>query len=153
MEGGGLFLFYLHNSEKDELSCVMQLSNITSHNVAYKVKTTAPRKYCVRPKREIILPGSTCDVTVLMQASKQIISDYNCKDKFLIQCVVAEHGATFEDITDDMFTEESRRVFEEFEFNVVCVPNTPPSPVPENPEEAALSTLSSTSENIGSKNP
>ncbi|KMZ61950.1 hypothetical protein ZOSMA_49G00190 [Zostera marina] len=80
----------------------MQLCNITSHYVAYKVKTTNPRNYCVRPNGGIILPGSTCDVTVLLQAPKQIIFDYNCKDKFLLQCVVAKHGSTFKDITDGM---------------------------------------------------
>lgn len=122
---------------------------------------------------------SPFNLLVTMQAPKETTSDYNCKDRFLLQCVVAEHGATLRDITSDMvcitcsslfscllvgfnmclsicfitsrqFTKETGKVVEEFKFKVVYIPASPPSPVPEDPEEG-LSPLSSTSEN-GSQN-
>lgn len=31
--------------------------------VLTKVKTTNPKKYCVRPNTGVVLPGGTCDVT------------------------------------------------------------------------------------------
>ncbi|ONK59044.1 uncharacterized protein A4U43_C08F2390 [Asparagus officinalis] len=89
---------------KKQSSCCMQLTNKTDQYVAFKVKTTNPKKYCVRPNAGIVLPGSTCDVTVTMQAQKEAPLDMQCKDKFLLQSVVAEHGATLKDITPEMVT-------------------------------------------------
>ncbi|XP_073001564.1 vesicle-associated protein 1-1-like isoform X2 [Typha latifolia] len=83
-------------------SCCMQLTNKTDQNVAFKVKTTTPKKYFVSPKKGIVLPGSTCSVTVTMQAQKRIPSDYNCKDKFLIQSVVVNNDVSKEDINPEM---------------------------------------------------
>lgn len=39
-----------------------------------------------------------------MQAQKEAPPDMQCKDKFLLQAVVANHGATTKDITPDMVT-------------------------------------------------
>lgn len=47
---------------KKQISCSLQLSNKTENHVAFKVKTTNPKKYCVRPNTGIVLPRSTCDV-------------------------------------------------------------------------------------------
>ncbi|KAJ0054607.1 hypothetical protein Pint_00204 [Pistacia integerrima] len=48
---------------KKQSSCSMQLTNKTDDYVAFKVKTTNPKKYCVRPNTGVILPRSTCNVT------------------------------------------------------------------------------------------
>ncbi|ONK59001.1 uncharacterized protein A4U43_C08F1950 [Asparagus officinalis] len=88
----------------------MQLTNKTDQYVAFKVKTTNPKKYCVRPNAGIVLPGSTCNVTVTMQAQKESPLDMRCKDKFVLQSVVAEHGAMSKDITPKMFNEKSSEV-------------------------------------------
>jgi len=79
----------------------MQLTNKTDHYVAFKVKTTNPKQYCVRPNIGVVLPGSTCDVTVTMQAQESP-PDMQCKDKFLVQSVAAENGATAQDINAAM---------------------------------------------------
>ena len=39
---------------------------------------------------------------VTMQAQKEAPPDMQCKDKFLLQSVIAEHGATTKDITSEM---------------------------------------------------
>ena len=39
---------------------------------------------------------------VTMQAQKEAPLDMQCKDKFLLQCVVASPGATPKDITPEM---------------------------------------------------
>ncbi|XP_072964057.1 vesicle-associated protein 1-3-like [Typha angustifolia] len=119
-------------------SCCMQLTNKTDQNVAFKVKTTTPKKYFVSPKKGIVLPGSTCSVTVTMQAQKRIPSDYNCKDKFLIQSVVVNNDVSKEDINPEMFDKESGKVVE-FKLRVVHVTVNPPSPVPEEEEEEDIS--------------
>lgn len=39
---------------------------------------------------------------VTMQAQKEAPGDMQCKDKFLLQCVVASPGATPKDVTNEM---------------------------------------------------
>ncbi|KAF9613980.1 hypothetical protein IFM89_014173 [Coptis chinensis] len=135
-------LLSIHPSElkfpfelKKQSSCSLQLTNKTEEYVAFKVKTTNPKKYCVRPNAGIVLPGSTCDVTVTMQAQREAPSDLNCKDKFLLQSVTVPNGTTTKDISSEMFNKEAGKVVEEFKLRVVYVPANPPSPVPEESEE------------------
>ncbi|KAH9733179.1 Vesicle-associated protein 1-3 [Citrus sinensis] len=122
---------------KKQSSCSMQLTNKTDKFVAFKVKTTNPKKYCVRPNTGIILPRTSCAVTVTMQAQKEAPPDFQCKDKFLLLSVVAPDGATAKDIGPDMFTKEDGKVVEEFKLRVVYIPANPPSPVPEGSEEGS----------------
>ncbi|GLT51955.1 hypothetical protein SLA2020_253250 [Shorea laevis] len=116
-------------------SCSMQLTNKTEKYVAFKVKTTNPRKYCVRPNSGIVLPRSACNVTVTMQAQREAPPDMQCKDKFLLQSVVAPDGATSKDVTPEMFNKEPGKVVEEFKLRVIYIPANRPSPVPEGSEE------------------
>jgi len=123
---------------KKQISCSLQVSNKTENHVAFKVKTTNPKKYCVRPNTGIVLPRSTCDITVTMQAQKEPPSDLQCKDKFLLQSVVASPGATPKDMTPEMFTKEEGRVVEECKLRVLYVsPPRPPSPVAEGSDEGS----------------
>ncbi|XP_022757037.1 vesicle-associated protein 1-3-like isoform X2 [Durio zibethinus] len=119
---------------RKQSSCSMQLTNKTEKYVAFKVKTTNPKKYCVRPNSGVVLPGSSCNVTVTMQAQKEAPPE-QCRDKFLIQSVVAPDGATNKDITPEMFNKEAGRVMGEFKLRVFYIPANPPSPVPEGSEE------------------
>ncbi|XP_059430895.1 vesicle-associated protein 1-2-like [Corylus avellana] len=123
---------------RKQISCSLQLSNKTDNYVAFKVKTTNPKKYCVRPNTGIVLPRSTCDVIVTMQAQKEAPLDNQCKDKFLLQSVVASSGANAKDITPEMFNKESGHNVEECKLRVVYVsPPRPPSPVREGSEEGS----------------
>ncbi|XP_008786973.1 vesicle-associated protein 1-1-like [Phoenix dactylifera] len=123
---------------KKQISCSLQLSNKTDEYVAFKVKTTSPKKYCVRPNSGIVLPRSTCDVIVTMQAQREAPPDMQCKDKFLLQSVIVNQGVTARDITPEMFAKESGNVVDEVKLRVVYVsPPQPPSPVPEESEEGS----------------
>ncbi|PSS11531.1 Vesicle-associated protein 1-1, N-terminally processed like [Actinidia chinensis var. chinensis] len=123
---------------KKQISCSLQLANKTENHIAFKVKTTNPKKYCVRPNTGIVLPCSTCDVIVTMQAQKEAPPDMQCKDKFLLQSAVASPGATPKDITSEMFNKEAGHVVEEFKLKVIYVtPPQPPSPVAEGSEEGS----------------
>ncbi|KAK8718403.1 hypothetical protein V6N13_045638 [Hibiscus sabdariffa] len=81
---------------RKQISCSLILSNKTDNYVAFKVKTTNPKKYCVRPNTGVVFPRSTCNVIVTMQAQKEAPPDMQCKDKFLLQSVVArsEEGSS-----------------------------------------------------------
>ncbi|GAY41919.1 hypothetical protein CUMW_063020 [Citrus unshiu] len=123
---------------RKQISCSLQLSNKTDNYVAFKVKTTNPKKYCVRPNTGVVLPRSTCDVIVTMQSQKEAPPDMQCKDKFLLQGVVASPGATAKDITPEMFNKEAGHHVEECKLRVLYVaPPRPPSPVHEGSEEGS----------------
>ncbi|VAI75864.1 unnamed protein product [Triticum turgidum subsp. durum] len=118
-------------------SCSMQLTNKTDHYVAFKVKTTNPKQYCVRPNIGVVLPGSTCDVTVTMQAQREAPPDLQCKDKFLVQSVAAENGAETQDISAAMFNKEPGKVVDECKLRVIYVPTSSPSPFSEESEQGS----------------
>lgn len=131
---------------RKQSSCSMRLTNKTEEYVAFKVKTTNPKKYCVRPNTGVVLPGAGCEVTVTMQAQKEAPLDMQCKDKFLVQSAVVPEGITTKDITPEMFNKEEGKAVDEFKLRVVYIPANPPSPVPEEAEEG------SPSHEIGSQN-
>jgi len=71
-----------------EVSQTLKIKNPNHVPVAFKVKTTAPKQYCVRPNSGRIEPGKEVEVTVLLQAMKQEPPlDAKCRDKFLVQSV------------------------------------------------------------------
>ncbi|KAE9613804.1 hypothetical protein Lal_00016332 [Lupinus albus] len=132
---------------KKQISCSLQLLNKTDSYVAFKVKTTNPKKYCVRPNTGIVMPRSTCDIMVTMQAQKEAPPDMQCKDKFLLQSVKTNDAASPKDISADMFNKEAGHVVEDCKLRVVYVsPPQPPSPVAEGSEEGS-SPRGSVSEN------
>lgn len=53
----------------DVVTTNLKLRNPSDRKVCFKVKTTAPRRYCVRPNSGIIDPGST----VTVSGSKQFM--------------------------------------------------------------------------------
>lgn len=112
---------------KKQSSCAVHLANVTEQYVAFKVKTTSPKKYCVRPNVGIIKPNSTSDFTVTMQAQKYAPSEMLCKDKFLIQSTVVPFGTTEEEIVPSMFVRGSENYIEETKIRVVLT-SAPSSP-------------------------
>lgn len=78
--------------------CVMTLTHtgLANHHLAFKVKTTQPRRYLVRPNQGIVAPGTSETVSILLvDKDRQVLWDtYNrlgqsaldhSKDKFLVQ--------------------------------------------------------------------
>jgi len=78
----------------------------TSEHLAFKVKTTQPRRYLVRPNQGVVAPNSTETVSILLvERDKQILlHSYDrlgqsaldhSKDKFLVQsCAVTDDFAS-----------------------------------------------------------
>ncbi|XP_047324364.1 vesicle-associated protein 1-1-like isoform X2 [Impatiens glandulifera] len=123
---------------KKQISSSFQLLNKTDNFVAFKVKTTNPKKYSVRPNSGIVQPRSTCAVVVTMQALKEAPPDLQCKDRFLVQSVVANPGAVPKDVNAEMFDREAGKHVEESRLKVIYLsPHKPPSPVPEESEEGS----------------
>jgi len=88
--------------------CTMTLRHTgkTDSHIAFKVKTTQPRRYLVRPNQGIVSPGKTESVTILLvEKDKQVLLQSfdrlgqsaldHSKDKFLVQsCIVEDKFAT-----------------------------------------------------------
>ena len=47
----------------DVVTTEMKLKNPSEKKVCFKVKTTAPKRYCVRPNSGILDPGSSTSIT------------------------------------------------------------------------------------------
>lgn len=121
---------------KKQVSCSLRLVNLTEHYVAYKVKTTSPKKYYVRPNTGVVLPQSSTDITVTMQAQREAPPDLQCKDKFLIQSVIARYGISAKDVSQELFNQEPGKDICETKLRAAFVPPPqPPSPVLESAEE------------------
>ncbi|CAI9778422.1 unnamed protein product [Fraxinus pennsylvanica] len=92
-------------------------------------------------------------VGVTMQAHKEVPADMQCKDKFLIQSVVAPRGTTNKDLTAEMFHRKEDKIVNEVKLRVVYIPANPPSPVPEGDEEGSPTTSSVEDDNRTSSLP
>jgi len=79
----------------------LQLSNPTDMKIAYKVKTTAPRRYCVRPNSGQINPGETAEVNIMLQPSQN--NDDLQKHKFMVQSIELATQEQLERAVDDLF--------------------------------------------------
>lgn len=106
---------------KKQSSCSIHLVNKSDQYLAFKVKTTSPKRYCVRPNTGVVKPNSECDVMVTMQAQRVAPPDMQCKDKFLIQSTVVPYGRTETDIRSDMFAKDSGKYIEEKKLRVVLI--------------------------------
>ncbi|OAQ98612.1 hypothetical protein LLEC1_02089 [Akanthomyces lecanii] len=68
-----------------EVSQTLTIRNTSAAPLAFKLSTSLPT-YCVRPNAGRIEPGSSFDVSVLLQAMKtEPAPDTKCRDKFLVQ--------------------------------------------------------------------
>ncbi|KAJ8080506.1 phosphatidylinositol-binding protein scs2 [Marasmius tenuissimus] len=67
----------------------LTITNPHNQPVAFKVKTTAPKLYCVRPNSGRVEPGQSAEVAVMLQPMKEEPPlNAKCKDKFLIQSTI-----------------------------------------------------------------
>ncbi|KAL3998842.1 MSP (Major sperm protein) domain family protein [Acanthocheilonema viteae] len=78
----------------DVVTCQMRLTNPTERRVCFKVKTTAPKQYCVRPNSGVLNPGEICNVAVMLQPfdPSSDVEVEHTKHKFMVQSVYAPPG-------------------------------------------------------------
>ncbi|MBN3320448.1 VAPB protein, partial [Atractosteus spatula] len=77
----------------DVVTTTLKLSNPTDRNVCFKVKTTAPRRYCVRPNSGVIDAGTSINVSVMLQPFDYDPNEKS-KHKFMVQSVLAPSDMT-----------------------------------------------------------
>ncbi|EED23752.1 integral ER membrane protein Scs2, putative [Talaromyces stipitatus ATCC 10500] len=105
-----------------EVSEVLHIRNPQSDPIAFKVKTTAPKHYCVRPNSGRIEPGKQVEVQVLLQAMKEDPPlDAKCKDKFLVQSVAITGDLEFANVTS-IFEKAPKAAIQERRIRVAYLP-------------------------------
>ncbi|XP_052823353.1 vesicle-associated membrane protein/synaptobrevin-binding protein isoform X4 [Octopus bimaculoides] len=75
----------------DVVTANLKLINPTCRAVCFKVKTTAPKRYCVRPNSGLIKPKEQMTVAVMLQPFDYDPSEKN-KHKFMVQTMFAPDG-------------------------------------------------------------
>jgi len=88
--------------------CELTITNGSEKPIAFKVKTTKPKRYLVRPNQAVIHPGNTSTVKIILQRKdcddllKSYLAnepqDSSGSDKFLVQTVFVE-GDLLERVT------------------------------------------------------
>ncbi|CAB3370706.1 Hypothetical predicted protein [Cloeon dipterum] len=69
------------------------LKNPSEKKVCYKIKTTAPKQYCVRPNSGTLDPMSSVEIAVSLQPQQgDFPSSENYKHKFMVQTMFAPDG-------------------------------------------------------------
>ncbi|XP_040957142.1 vesicle-associated protein 2-1 isoform X1 [Gossypium hirsutum] len=126
--------------------CDLKVVNNTENHVAFKVKTTSPKKYFVRPNTSVLQPGDSCLIrgtllytpifpndliscrstkplmefkrTVTLQVQREYPPDMQCKDKFLLQSTIVPPNTDVDDLPADTFNKESSKDIREFKLKV-----------------------------------
>jgi len=73
----------------------LKLHNPTDRKICFKIKTTAPKRYCVRPNAGVIESGSNLSIAVVLQPF-EMDSSAN-KHKFMVQAIFAPDGEVNQD--------------------------------------------------------
>ncbi|KAJ0104871.1 hypothetical protein Patl1_18380 [Pistacia atlantica] len=139
--GGGNQLISVHPDElkfifelEKQSFCDLKVMNKTEHHVAFKVKTTSPKKYFVRPNTGVIQPWDSCVIRVTLQAQGEAPPDMQCKDKFLLQSAIVLPNTDVDELPPDtvknigasnnFFNKDSGKTIEECKLRVVYTPPT-----------------------------
>jgi len=75
----------------DVVTSQIKLSNPSEKPICFKVKTTAPKQYCVRPNSGLIPPHGTISVSVMLQPFDNNLEETN-KHKFMVQTTFVPEG-------------------------------------------------------------
>ncbi|CAH9087138.1 unnamed protein product [Cuscuta europaea] len=118
---------------RKQSSCSIRLANKSDKHVAFKVKTTNPKKYSVRPNVGVFSPKASRDVTITMQAQREPPLDMICKDKFLVQATAVPEETSEEHVISEMFSKDGEKYVQENKLRVVLVsPSNSPVLLPVN---------------------
>uniref|UniRef100_A0A8D0CPH5 Vesicle-associated membrane protein-associated protein A n=1 Tax=Sander lucioperca TaxID=283035 RepID=A0A8D0CPH5_SANLU len=101
----------------DVVTTNLKLKNPSDKKVCFKVKTTAPRRYCVRPNSGVIDAGATVIISVMLQPFDYDPNEKS-KHKFMVQTIfapstVSDMDSLWKDAKpDDLMDSKLRCVFE-----------------------------------------
>ncbi|NXW34814.1 MSPD2 protein, partial [Phaetusa simplex] len=80
---------YFGSKETGEKKCLIVLTNVTKNIVAFKVRTTAPEKYRVKPSNSSCEPGTSLDIIVSLHGGFAA----SLQDRFLIMAAEMDQSS------------------------------------------------------------
>ncbi|XP_037013373.2 motile sperm domain-containing protein 2 isoform X2 [Artibeus jamaicensis] len=80
---------YFGSAESGEKKTLIVLTNVTKNVVAFKVRTTAPEKYRVKPSNSSCDPGASVDIVVSPHGGLTV----SAQDRFLIMAAEMEQSS------------------------------------------------------------
>ncbi|KAF7385731.1 hypothetical protein HZH68_013045 [Vespula germanica] len=80
----------------------IKLINPTSNKVYFKIKTTVPKKYCVRPNSGALKPMEVAEIAVCLQPCDFDPADKN-KHKFMVQSLIAPDNDSDDYLNNDVW--------------------------------------------------
>ncbi|XP_059993830.1 motile sperm domain-containing protein 2 isoform X2 [Lagenorhynchus albirostris] len=80
---------YFGSTESEEKKALITLTNVTKNIVAFKVRTTAPEKYRVKPSNSSCDPGASVDIVVSPHGGLTV----SAQDRFLIMAAEMEQSS------------------------------------------------------------
>lgn len=81
---------YLVFSKGEGSDSIVEMNCISRIPVTYKIQTTSPEKFRVRPRCGILNPGETVLVNILLKTEHHLSE--TSKDKFLVMCIPVPQG-------------------------------------------------------------
>lgn len=88
------------------VTSILKLTNSSDKRVIFKIKTTAPKRYCVRPNAGIIEPAANLSIAVVLQPCE--LEQSANRHKFMVQAIYAPSG----EINQDELWRNSQNVME-----------------------------------------
>lgn len=82
----------------DVITANLVLRNPSNKTVLFKVKTTAPKQYCVRPNSGVLEPSKAQTIAVMLQPSTDLSSVDKSKHKFMVQSMFAPADFTMDNL-------------------------------------------------------
>lgn len=131
----------------------LELHNPYFNTICFKVKTTAPRRYCVRPNSGTVAPGCKIRVAIMLQPMEDETPNERVRHKFMVQSTVLLQDvknldSVWLDLSPDQIMDSKLRcVFESPEKNdAESKTTTPATNTTVIPEAASTTTSSSTTD-------
>uniref|UniRef100_A0A8D0EAW9 Motile sperm domain containing 2 n=1 Tax=Salvator merianae TaxID=96440 RepID=A0A8D0EAW9_SALMN len=131
------------SKETGEKKCLIVLTNVTKNAVAFKVRTTAPDKYRVKPSNSSCEPGTSLDIVVSLHGG----CSASLQDRFLIMAAEMDQctGAGTQELAQ-FWKEVPRNKVMEHRLRCHVVENIKPSTLTVN--ENAFNTPAKTNEDL-----
>lgn len=103
------------SSTESQVEEKLVIQNTSDQAVAFKVKTTAPKAYLVRPSSDLLRKGQACDVQIILQPSGLQGADPT-SHRFLVQ--VTAVGQVSENLSKEAWSQVEKSQIQEFKLAV-----------------------------------
>jgi len=120
----------------------LKLANSGNDRLAYKIKTTAPKRYCVKPNSGFLEPHANANVQVMLQPHTSGQPDDRAKHKFMVQWASVPNSYS-EDVDNFWKQDTSKFNVQDSKLKCIFADEQPAAVVPDDSYEHKVSDTSS----------